>query len=120
MPQAADGMRIEPPVSVPTDAEAHAFEQRDRRAAARAAGRSRRIARMPHGAERRLLARRAERELVQVGLADDDGARLAQARDDGASASGCRGGTADPAVVGVPATSTRSFTEIGMPCSGPR
>ena len=24
------------------------------------------------------------------------------------------------AVVGVPATSTRSFTETGMPCSGPR
>ena len=42
--------------------------------AARAARRSGAVVRIPHGAERRLVARRAERELVQVGLADDDGA----------------------------------------------
>ena len=38
--------------------------------------------------ERRLLARRAERELVQVGLAEDDGARLAESLDDGRVANG--------------------------------
>src|SRR5258706_8654459 len=37
--------------------EAHALEQRDRGAAARAAGRSRRVPRMAHGSERGLLAR---------------------------------------------------------------
>ena len=34
---------------------------------------------MMHRPERGLVAGRAERELVQVGLADDDRARLAQA-----------------------------------------
>ena len=38
----------------------------------------------------------------------------------GASYCGVRAGTREPEVVGVPATSTRSFTETGMPCSGPR
>ena len=40
------------------------------------------IVRIAHRAERGLVARRAERELVQVGLADDDGAGAAQVRDD--------------------------------------
>ncbi len=37
---------------------------------------------MVNGAERRVLARRAEGEFVQVGLANEDRARLAQPRDD--------------------------------------
>ena len=36
-----------------------------------------------HGPERRFVAGRAERELVQIALADDHGARFAKARDDG-------------------------------------
>ena len=58
----------------------HAVEHRRGRAARRSARRSARIERMPHGAERRVLVGRAERELVQVGLADEDRARVAQPR----------------------------------------
>ena len=38
----------------------------------------------------------------------------------GASAVGRVGGSADPDVVGTPATWTRSLIETGIPCSGPR
>ena len=62
--------------------EAHALDERHGGAAARSAGRSRRIERMTHGSERRLLAGRAEGELVEIGLADEDRAGLAQPRDD--------------------------------------
>ena len=76
---------------------------------------------MMHGSERGFLAGRAERELVQVGLADDDGARIAQSGHDRRVAAGQPAAEPPiPDVVGVPATSIRSFTEIGMPCSGPR
>ena len=75
---------------------------------------------MTHRSECGLFAGRAERELVQVGLADDDRARLAQPGDDRGVSDGCRGGTADPDVVGVPATSTRSLTEIGNAVQRPR
>ena len=81
MPQAAAGMRMDPPVSVPMVRERHAGGDADRRAAARTAWRPRRIVWIARGAERRILVRRAERELVQVGLADEDGACLAQVRD---------------------------------------
>ena len=114
-------MRMDPPVSVPTDAEAHAFGDGGGRPAARAAGRSRRIDRVADGAERGLVAGGAERELVQVGLADDDRAGVAQpAARPGRRRRDRRPAPSTPAVVGVPATSTRSLTVIGMPCSGPR
>ena len=121
MPHAADGMRIEPPVSVPSAPNAMPAASADRRPAARPAGRSRRVPGIAHRPERRFLAGRAERELVQVGLADDDGARVAQTLDDRRiDGRFSAGGSADPDVVRVPATSTRSFTATGMPCSGPR
>ena len=61
---------------------------------------------MTHGPERGLLAGRAEGELVQIGLADDDRAGLAQPRDDWrVRARDSAAARADPAVVGVPATS---------------
>ena len=49
----------------------HAHRDRDRGAAAGPAGRSRLVQRVPTS-RTRSIARRAERELVQVGLADDD------------------------------------------------
>ena len=61
-------------------AERHAGRDRDRRSAARSARRSRRIVRIAHRAESRVLAGRAERELVEVGLADEHRAGFAQAR----------------------------------------
>ena len=89
MPQAAAGIRIEPPVSVPIVASAMPAAtltadppldppgDRDGR---------RRVARRT---ERRVLVRRAEGELVQVGLADEHRAGLPQvARSTGASCVG--------------------------------
>ena len=78
MPQAAAGMRIDPPVSVPTvpsdmpDATAAAEPPLDppgdRDGSCGIADR----------AKSRILAGRAERELVEVGLADEHRAGLAQ------------------------------------------
>ena len=81
MPQAAAGMRIDPPVSVPSVASAMPGGDARRRSAARAAGRARRIVRIARRTERRVLVRRAERELVQVGLADEHRAGLPQMGD---------------------------------------
>ena len=122
MPQAAAGIRIEPPVSVPTVAERHAGRDARGRSAARAARRSRRVVRIAGGAERRVLVGRAERELVQVGLADEDRAGLAQARDRRRVAGRRRGrrARATRRSSASPRMSNRSLIEIGTPCSGPR
>ena len=82
MPQAAAGMRIDPPVSVPTRAERHAGGDRGRRSAARPTWRSRRIVRIAHRSKSRVFARRPEREFMEVGLADEHRARFAQASGD--------------------------------------
>ena len=71
-PHAADGMRIDPPVSVPIEAKHMPSAIDCRRSAGRSARRSGGIERMSGGSERRLLVGRAERELVQIGLADED------------------------------------------------
>ena len=76
-------MRIDPPVSRADRRPPHAGGDGRGRSAARSAGRSAWVARIVNGPECRFVARRAERELVQVGFADDDGAGLAQARHDG-------------------------------------
>ena len=80
VPQTAEGMRTEPPVSVPTDAKHIPSTSATAEPPLDPPGDRERIARVPHRPERGLFARRAERKLVQVGLADDDGACLAQAR----------------------------------------
>ena len=65
-------------------AERHAGRDRGRRSAARSARRSRRVVRIARRAEARVFAGRPERELVEVGLADEHRAGFAQAaRDDG-------------------------------------
>ncbi len=83
VPHAAEGMRIDPPVSVPSApkhmpaASAAAAPPLDPPADREG---SMRIA---HRSEGGLLARRAERELVEVGLADDDrasGAKIGDGR----------------------------------------
>ena len=60
----------------------HAGGDRNRRSAARPSRRPRRIDRIANGTERGVLARRAERELVEIGLANQHGARMPQLRDD--------------------------------------
>jgi hypothetical protein len=101
MPQAAAGMRIEPPVSVPTEPNPmpSSTAARSRRSIRR---RSRPIDRVGDRAEGGLVAGRAERELVQVGLADDDRAGFAQAADDRRVAGAIGAGTCDAAVSACP------------------
>ena len=65
--------------------ERHAGRDADRRSAARSAWRSRRIVRVARRPERRVLVGRAERELVQVGLADEHRAGLRRCAIAGAS-----------------------------------
>ena len=104
MPQAAAGMRIEPPVSVPTEPKHMPVEQRrpPSRRSIRPADRDGSTG-WRTGAERGLVAGRPERELVQVGLADDDRAGLAQPpHDRRVGRRRSRAGTSEPAVVGVP------------------
>ena len=75
-----------------------------RRSAARAAGNAIERPRVVHGTERRVLVRRAHRELVAVGLADDDRARRVEPRETTVASYGGdvgleharRGGGADP------------------------
>ena len=84
MPHAAAGMRIDPPVSVPTVPSDMPVATATAEPPLDPPGRSRRIVRIAHRPEARILAGRAERELVQVGLADEHRAGLAQAsRHDG-------------------------------------
>ena len=91
--------------------------ERRARAAARAARDSIEIPRVAAGAVMRILARRAEGELVQAGLAEHHGARLAQPPGNLASPSGrVSAKNPDPAVVRTPAVSMLSLTAIGSPC----
>ena len=82
MPQLADGIRIDPPVSVPIDAspmpQATAAADPPLDPPADRDG----IDRMMDRAKRGVLAGRAERELMQVGLADEHRAGVAKPRDD--------------------------------------
>ncbi len=71
------------PAGVGTDrGQRHAGDDAGGGAAARSAGRPRLIVRIARGSERRVLARRAEGEFVEVGLADHDGAGPPQMDDD--------------------------------------
>ena len=78
-PEIAAGWRIEPPVSVPgaagTSRAATAAAEPPERAARYAAGSQGLL----HRSERRVLVRRAHRELVHVGLAEADRAGCARA-----------------------------------------
>jgi hypothetical protein len=76
------GMRIDPPVSVPIDPRHMPSSSATAAPPLDPPGRARRIERMAHRAEARLVARGAERELVQVRLADDDGAGLPEPLDE--------------------------------------
>ncbi len=121
-PHAAAGIRMDPPVSVPIDASPMPRDHRHARSAAGSAGRPREIARIAHGTERAVLRRGAERELVKVGLADENRAGGLQARGDG------RVGLRDvlrPAPWMRRSSAgrrrrSRSLSEIGMPCRAPR
>jgi hypothetical protein len=69
----------------------------------------------------RILAGGPERELVQIRLADDEGAGRPRRQPITGASSGSTTGarTREAAVVGRPRTSMMSLTEIGMPCCGP-
>ena len=89
---------------------------RDRRAGARAAGDERRVERIARHAIGRAHADQAGGELVEIGLADDDGAGRAQPRDRGrvrASADRRRPGRRRWSA--SPATSMLSLTATGTP-----
>ena len=77
-PHAAAGILIEPPVSVPIDASDMPVATATADPPLDPPGDRSAIERMADRAECRLVAGRAERELVKVRLADEDGARLAQ------------------------------------------
>ncbi len=66
----AAGWRIDPPVSVPLAAEREARGDRGRRPTRGSARHARRIPRIAHRSEEARLVRRAHRELVHVGLAE--------------------------------------------------
>ena len=85
---------------------------------ARAAGQPRRVPGVAAVALVRVAPVDPAGELVGVALADDDRARGPQPRHHGRVASGWRTQSAPPAVVGIPATSTMSLTQIGIPASG--
>ena len=96
---------------------------RDRRSAARPARRARRIPRVARRAEGRVLGRRAHRELVAVGLADDDGAGRARRRSTTVASYGghvAARGSSTTAVVGTPRVQMLSLSATGTPASGPR
>ena len=105
MPQSPAGCRIDPPVSDPSASGTMRAATAAARSAARSAGRARHVPRILRRAERGVLGGRAHRELVEVGLADDDRAGLLR----GASTTvALYGGTKparifDDAVVGTPA-----------------
>ncbi len=81
MPQAAAGMRIEPPVSVPMVASAMPAATLAADPPLDPPGDRVGIVRVARRPERRVLVGRPERELVQVGLADEHRAGLAQVGD---------------------------------------
>ena len=74
MPQQAAGIRIEPPVSVPRVARAMPAATLTADPPLEPPGERVGFERIAGRPERRVAARRAERKLVQVGLADEDGA----------------------------------------------
>ena len=71
-------MRIDPPVSVPIDPQPMPAATAAAEPPLEPPGERARVARVVHGPECRFIARRAQRELVKVGFAEDDGAGLAQ------------------------------------------
>ena len=71
-------MRIDPPVSVPIDAHPIPAATAAAEPPLEPPGDRLWIVRIAHRSKRRFVARRAEREFVEVGLADDDRAGLAQ------------------------------------------
>src|SRR4051812_33751478 len=60
----------------------HLRRDRRRRSSARAPGGTREVTRIAYGSVRRIFTRRAEGELVKVGLSDEDRAGVAQALND--------------------------------------
>ena len=122
VPQHADGLRIEPAVSLPMATSTSPVGQRDgvaARAAARDAGGVERVHRR---AEVRVDAGAAAGQLVQVRLADDGHVGGPQRRQAGgvdrAAGSAVAASTRQPAVVGVPATSMRSLIATRGPAPG--
>src|SRR5262249_24550781 len=115
MPQAADGMRIDPPVSVPTaarhmpstiDTAAPPLDppgDRDGSCGLRTA---------PNAVSSLVVPKANSCRLVLPTTMAPARRRLATT---GASRSGRRGGAADPDVVGVPARSTGALGAPGMP-----
>ena len=102
MPQAAAGMRIDPPVSVPIVASAMPAATLAADPPLDPPGDRDGIVRIARRTERRVFVRRAERELVKIGLADEHRAGL---RADAAIAGASRSATwpsrtRDAAVVG--------------------
>ena len=111
MPQQVAGLRIEPPVSVPSAAGAKPARQRRARAARRAAGMQ--IA-VPGIARRRpgqVERRPAGRELVQRELAEQDRAGVAQLAAITKASAAARGRMRifEWQVVAMPSTSKMSF-----------
>jgi hypothetical protein len=77
------------------------------------------IDRMTHGAEGRLVVPKANSCRFVLPTSTAPACRSDTVT--GASVeAGVSSGTRDPAVVTIPRWSMRSFSEIGMPCSGPR
>ena len=119
MPHNAAGTRPDPAVSVPSAEVGRADGDRDGRARARPAGDVVGRVRVAARAERRARADEAGRELVEVGLADDDRARVDERLHRGRARRRVDERTPGwPAVVGMPATSMLSFTATVQPESG--
>ncbi len=119
MPHAAAGMRTEPPVSVPTDPKHMPF----------ASAAAEPPLEPPADLAASFGCRTGPNAVSSLVVPNANSCRLVlpmtmapasrRRRTTSASLDGCRAGSADPDVVGVPSTSMRSLTEIGMPCSGP-
>ncbi len=125
-PCSAAGMRIEPPVSEPSAAQAapaatEAAPPEVEPPGMRGVGSRPSVAGLASDREVRIEADAGEGELGHVGSADRRRAGAAQSGDGGASATagGASRRIAEPAPVVSPATSNRSLIETARPASGP-
>ena len=117
-PQQDAGMRIEPAPSEAVAAAHRPAATAARAAAARAARRAVGVPGVARDPERRPLGGAHDRQLGQVGLAEDDRARRAQPRHEVVVALRRAAVAAVPQVVTSPPTSSVSLTAIGTPSSG--
>ena len=109
------GTRPEPAVSVPSASGTRPAADRDGRAGARSARNEIGIEWVARHAIGRTHADQAGGELIEIGLADDDGAGRAQPRHRGRILRRVIAKAGQAAVVGRPATSILSFTATGTP-----